>query len=168
VEDQIDVALRIGDLADSSLMALRLGAIRSRVYGSPKYLQQHNEPLTPHDLSDQQCIAFEGVQSSRSWQFSDGQQIFSVDIRPRLSVNTAEAAVDAAASGLGLTRVMSYQASNLVEQGLLKPVLEQHELPASPVHLIYLPSAIMPLKLRAFLDFATPRLRSALQSNRSK
>ncbi|EKF61680.1 LysR family transcriptional regulator [Agrobacterium albertimagni AOL15] len=168
VEDQIDLALRIGDLADSSLMALRFGAIRSRVYGSPKYLQQHNEPLTPHDLSDQQCIAFEGVQSSRSWQFSDGQQTFSVDIRPRLSVNTAEAAVDAAASGLGLTRVMSYQASNLVEQGLLKPVLEQYELPASPVHLIYLPSAIMPLKLRAFLDFATPRLRSALQSNRSE
>jgi DNA-binding transcriptional LysR family regulator len=168
VEDQIDLALRIGELADSSLMALRLGAIRSRVYGSPKYLQQRNEPLTPHDLSDQQCIAFEGVQSSRSWQFCDGQQTFSVDIRPRLSVNTAEAAVDAAASGLGLTRVMSYQASNLVEQGLLKPVLEQYELPASPVHLIYLPSAIMPLKLRAFLDFATPRLRSALQSNRSE
>ena len=168
VEDQIDLVLRIGDLADSSLMALRLGAISSRVYGSPKYLQQNNEPLTPHDLSDQQCIAFEGVQSSRSWQFSDGKQTFSVDIRPRLSVNTAEAAVDAAASGLGLTRVMSYQASNLVGQGLLMPVLEQYELPASPVHLIYLPNAILPLKLRAFLDFATPRLRSALQSNRSE
>lgn len=163
-EDHIDAALRIGELADSSLMALRLGQVRHTVYASPDYLDAHSAPLHPRDLSAHQCIAFEGVQSSQSWVFQDGKKTSSVAIRPRLSVNTAEAAVDAAASGLGLTRLMSYQASKLVDQGLLKPVLEEFELPALPVHLIYLPTGLLPLKLRTFLDFAAPRLRAALKS----
>lgn len=164
-EDHVDVALRIGELADSSLMALRLGHVRNTVYASPEYLNAHSAPLHPRDLGAHQCIAFEGVRSSRSWPFRDGKKTSSVDIRPRLSVNTAEAAVDAAASGLGLTRVMSYQARKLVDQGLLKPVLEAFELPASPVHLLYLPNGLLPLKLRTFLDFAAPRLRTALNSH---
>jgi DNA-binding transcriptional LysR family regulator len=84
-------------------------------------------------------------------------------VRPRLSVNTAEAAVDAAADGLGVTRVMSYQAKRAVEADVLIPVLEEFEQEPSPVHLVYLSQGIMPLKLRTFLDFAAPRLRAALQ-----
>lgn len=163
-DDHVDVALRIGELADSSLMALRLGRVRNTIYASPEYLNVRSAPVHPRDLSTHQCIAFEGVQSSRAWPFQDGKKVSSVDIRPRLSVNTAEAAVDAAASGLGLTRVMSYQASKLVDQGLLQPVLEEFELPASPVHLLYLPNGLLPLKLRSFLDFTAPRLREALNS----
>lgn len=162
-EDHIDVALRIGEPADSSLMAIRLGLVRHTVYASREYLHAHCAPMHPRDLSAHQCIAFEGVQSSHSWPFRDKDHTFSVEIRPRLAVNTAEAAVDAAARGLGLTRVMSYQARKSVDQGLLEPVLEQFELPAAPVHLLYLPNAILPLKLRAFLDFAAPRLRTALK-----
>ena len=162
-EDHIDVALRIGEPADSSLKAIRLGLIRATVYASPDYLKRNAEPVHPRNLAEHQCIAFEGVQSSHSWAFRDEKKIFSADIRPRLAVNTAEAAVDAAVSGLGLTRVMSYQARTAVERNLLQPVLETFELPASPVHLLYLPNGVLPLKLRAFLDFAAPQLRSALK-----
>ncbi|THV12496.1 LysR family transcriptional regulator [Rhizobium rhizophilum] len=162
-EDNIDAALRIGELADSSLMALRLGLVRNTVYASPEYLNKHPAPIRPGDLNAHQCIAFEGVQSSNAWMFRDGKKTLTIAINPRLKLNTAEAAVDAAVSGLGLTRVMSYQARSMVEQGLLEPVLEQFELPASPVQLLYLPNAILPLKLRAFLDFAAPRLRAALR-----
>lgn len=162
-EDHIDVALRIGEPADSSLIAIRLGLVRQTVYASREYLQARGEPLHPRDLSAHQCIAFEGVQSSHAWPFRDEDHTFSVEIRPRLAVNTAEAAIDATACGLGLTRVMSYQARKSVEQGLMEPVLEQFELPPVPVHLLYLPDAVLPLKLRVFLDFAGPRLRTLLK-----
>lgn len=162
-EDHIDVALRIGDLTDSGLIATRLGQVRVTVYASPDYLKQNAKPVHPIDLRQHQCIAFEGVRSASSWRFQERKNTFSVDISPRLSVNTAEAAIDAAASGLGLTQVMSYQARYLVEQGQLEPVLEQFELPAAPVQLLHLPNQILPLKVRSFLDFATPRLRAALR-----
>ncbi|MNV86681.1 LysR substrate binding domain protein [compost metagenome] len=84
-------------------------------------------------------------------------------IRTRLSVNTAEAAVDAAAAGLGITRVMAYQAKRAVDAGLLVPLLETFEPKASPVHLLHISEGLMPLKLRTFLDFATPRLRELLR-----
>ncbi len=162
VEEQIDVAVRIGELRDTSLIAARVGFVRNVVYASPDYLKRNSEPINPRDLSAHQCIAFDTLASPHAWPFRDERQIFSVAITPRLSVNTAEAAIDAAASGLGLTRVMSYQARMLVDRGLLVPVLESFELPASPVQLVYLPNSILPLKLRVFLDFAAPRLRATL------
>jgi DNA-binding transcriptional LysR family regulator len=163
VEDHIDVALRIGNLPDSNLMAIRLGAIRRTVYASPDYVARHGMAAHPRELIDHDCVSFEVMTSSRSWIFQQGKKEFSVPVRSRLSVNTAEAAVDAAVSGIGLTRVLAYQAARAVEAGLLVPVLEEFELPAPPVHLVYLPQGLVPLKLRAFLDFATPRLRAVLK-----
>ncbi len=162
-DEQIDVALRISRLAESNLIATRLGAIRTTVYANPDYLKRHPRPLHPRDLADHDCIAFEGVLSHRFWTFREGGQDISITIRTRLSVNTAEAAVDAAASGLGVTRVMSYQAKRAVEAGLLVPLLEEFEQEASPVHLVHLSQGLMPLKLRTFLDFAAPRLRTVLR-----
>lgn len=162
-DEQIDVALRISRLAESNLIATRLGAIRTTVYANPDYLKRHPRPLHPRDLDGHDCIAFEGVLSHRFWTFRDGTQDISVTIRTRLSVNTAEAAVDAAASGLGVTRVMSYQAKRAVEAGLLVPLLEEFEQEAAPVHLVHLSQGLMPLKLRTFLDFAAPRLRTVLR-----
>lgn len=161
-DEQIDVALRIGHLSDSSLVAARLGSIRTTVYGNPGYLKRHPGPRHPSDLVHHDSIAFEGMLSTRFWTFVDGDKEISVPIRTRLSVNTAEAAVDAAASGLGLTRVMAYQARQAAGAGLLVPLLEGFELQALPVHLVHLPQNLMPLKLRTFLDFATPRLRERL------
>ncbi len=162
-DEHIDVALRISDLTEGNLIATRLGSVRNVVFASPDYLQRHVAPSDPHELEGHACVAFEGVRSARSWNFRDGEKPFSVPIRPRLSVNTAEAAIDAAVAGLGITRVMSYQAKRAVEAGLLVPLLEAFEEPASPVHLVYLAQGALPLKLRAFVDFAAPRLRTILR-----
>lgn len=162
-DEHIDVALRIGELPDTNMIAIRVGQVRNVVYASPDYLRRNMPPEHPRDLDKHQCVAFEGVQSAGYWLFRDDKKAIAVPIRPRLSVNTAEAAVDAAVNGLGLTRVMSYQARKSLDQGLLVPLLEHFELPAFPVHLIYLPNGVLPLKLRVFLDFAAPRLRSALR-----
>jgi DNA-binding transcriptional LysR family regulator len=162
-DEHIDVALRISVLSENNLIATRLGTIRTCVYANPDYLRRHGQPLHPRDLENHRCIAFEGVLSNRFWTFKDTGSEITVPVWPRLSVNTAEAAVDAAADGLGVTRVMSYQAKRAVEAGLLVPLLEDFELDASPVHLVYLSQGLMPLKLRTFLDFAAPRLRAVLQ-----
>lgn len=161
-DEQIDVALRIGHLADSSLIAIRLGSIRTTVYANPDYLRRNPGASHPHDLTGHDCIAFEGVLSHRFWTFREGRRAVSTPIRPRLSVNTAEAAVDAASAGLGVTRVMAYQARHAVEAGLLLPLLEDFELEPSPVQLVHLSQGLMPRKLRTFLDFAAPRLRAVL------
>ncbi|MBR0647223.1 LysR family transcriptional regulator [Plastoroseomonas hellenica] len=162
LEEPIDMALRIGSLPDSELIATRLGEIRRVVYAAPDYLRRRGRPEHPRDLQDHACITFEGVTSARSWTFLDGKRELHVPIRSRLSVNTAEAAIDAAVSGLGITRVLSYQAAKAVADGLLVELLTAFEHAASPVQLVYLPQRPLPLKLRAFLDFAAPRLRERL------
>ena len=163
VEDHIDLALRIGNLPDSNLIATRLGAIRRTVYASPDYLARHMVPKHPRDLSAHDCITFEGMASTRSWTFIDGKHDLLVPIRSRLAVNTAEAAVDAAVAGLGITRILSYQAARAEKTGRLVPLLADFEPPPAPVHLVYPSQGLVPLKLRALIDFATPRLRATLK-----
>lgn len=162
-DDHIDVALRIGNLPDSNLIATRLGTIRRVVYASADYVARHGAPGDPRALAGHDCITFEGLMSNRTWSFVDGKGEISAPIRSRLAVNTAEAAVDAAVAGLGLTRVLSYQAARAVADGHLVPVLEAFEHPALPVQLVYLPQGHVPMKLRAFVDFAAPRLRTVLK-----
>jgi DNA-binding transcriptional LysR family regulator len=163
VDDHIDVSLRIGTMPDSNLVATRLGFIRRTVYASPDYLRSHEKPRHPNDLLAHDCVTFEGLMSTRSWTFMEGKREFAAPVRSRLIVNTAEAAIDAAVAGLGVTRVMSYQAARAVEENRLQPLLEEFELPPNPVQLVYLPQGLLPLKLRAFLDFAVPRLRAVLK-----
>ncbi|RUL99798.1 LysR family transcriptional regulator [Rhizobium chutanense] len=167
VEDHIDVALRIGNLPDSNLIAIRLGAIRRTVYASPYYLTRHATPRHPGDLSAHDCVTFEAMASKVSWTFTEGKRDLPVPIRSRLAVNTAEAAVDAAVAGLGITRVLSYQAARAEAAGLLVPLLADFESPPAPVHLVYPAQGLVPLKLRALLDFATPRLRATLNGPRA-
>ncbi|MBX4869513.1 LysR family transcriptional regulator [Rhizobium lentis] len=163
VEDHIDLALRIGNLADSNLIATRLGAIRRTVYASPDYVARHAAIRDPSNLSAHDCITFEGMASTRSWTFVEGKRELVVAIRSRLAVNTAEAAVDAAVAGLGITRVLSYQAAQAEAAGLLVPLLADFEPQPAPVHLVYPSQGLVPLKLRALIDFTTPRLRATLR-----
>ncbi|MBB3161721.1 DNA-binding transcriptional LysR family regulator [Rhizobium laguerreae] len=165
IEDHIDVALRIGNLPDSNLIATRLGAIRRTVYASPDYLTRHALPRHPGDLAGHDCVTFEGMASMLSWTFIEGKHDLAVPIRSRLAVNTAEAAVDAAVAGLGITRVLSYQAARAEMAGLLVPLLQDFEPPPAPVHLVYPAQGLVPLKLQALLDFATPRLRATLNKS---
>ncbi|MDC7743681.1 LysR substrate-binding domain-containing protein [Rhizobium binxianense] len=162
VEDHIDVALRIGNLPDSNLIATRLGAIRRTVYASPDYLLRHATFRHPGDLAVHDCITFDSMASTPTWTFPQGKRDLTVPIRSRLAVNTAEAAVDAAVAGLGITRVLSYQAARAEMAGLLVPLLQDFEPPPAPVHLVYHTHGLVPLKLRALLDFAMPRLRATL------
>jgi DNA-binding transcriptional LysR family regulator len=159
LEDHLDVAVRIGELPDSALVALGLGAIRRVVCASPGYLAEHGVPVQPRDLAHHRCITFEGIASARNWVFWNGKAPVTLPVRSRLVVNTAEASIEAAILGVGLARVLSYQIADAVEQGKLDIVLDAFEPEPWPVSLVHAGQTPLPLKLRAFLDFAAPRLR---------
>jgi len=164
-DDQIDVALRIGALPDSSLVATRVGSVRRVVCASEAYLSAHPpRPKQPGDLSSHVCISFEGLTGTKTWSFRSGRTSFAVPVKSRLVVNTAEAAVDAAIAGLGVTRVLSYQIAGAVRQRQLATILSEFEPDPVPVSLVYADHDRVPLKVRAFLDFATDRLRKTLSS----
>ncbi len=161
-EHGIDLAVRIGELPDSSLIAIRVGTIRRVVCASPAYFAARGTPKTPGDLGGHDCITFGGLASPRNWTFVVNRKPLSVAVRSRLVVNTAEAAVDAAVAGVGITRVLSYQAANALREGTLSLVLERFEPPPSPVSLVHAGQGLLPQKLRAFIDFAAPRLKMKL------
>lgn len=162
VEEHIDLAVRIGELPDSAMVAIRVGSIRRIVCASPAYLAMHGTPEKPPDLAGHNCITFEGLAAPATWSFGAGKMETTVAVRSRLQVNTAEAAIDAAIAGLGLTKVLSYQADAAVRAGALRVVLEPFEPPPWPVSLVHAGQGRLPVKLRAFLDFAAPRLKERL------
>src|SRR5262249_44927198 len=161
-EDAIDVAVRIGVLPDSSLIATRVGTIRQVVCGSPDYFAAKGTPKSPEELRHHNCVTFDGLMSPAGWKFVIGGSSVTVAIHSRLIVNTAEAAIDAAIMSVGVTRVLSYQAVNAMHAGTLALVLEEFEPEAWPVSLVYAGQGLLPLKVRAFLDFAAPRLKAHL------
>ncbi|MDX8461185.1 LysR family transcriptional regulator [Mesorhizobium humile] len=162
VEEHIDLAVRIGELPDSAMVATRVGSIRRIVCASPAYLAEHGTPAELRDLAGHNCITFEGLASLATWSFVAGRSETAIAVRSRLQVNTAEAAIDAAVAGLGLTKVLSYQADAAVRAGALRVVLEPFEPPPWPVSLVHAGQGRLPVKLRAFLDFAAPRLKERL------
>jgi len=162
MEEQIDAALRIGELPDSTLMASRVGTVRTVVCGSPAYLARRGVPARPEELAAHDCIGFEVLESRRAWVFGDGKSAMSVPVVSRLEVNTAEAAIAAAALGVGLVRVLSYQVADAVGNGALDVVLQDYESAPLPVSLVHKGQTPLPRKLRAFLDFAAPRLRARI------
>lgn len=159
MDEQIDVALRIGELPDSALKAIGVGTVRRVVCASPAYLGRHGQPGRPQDLATHNCISFEVLESKRAWVFGAGKSELSVPVLSRLAVNTAEAAIDAAVLGVGVVRVLSYQAASAIQSQALQVVLDAYEAAPFPVSLVHKGQAPMPLKLRAFLDFVGPRLR---------
>ncbi|WP_336485972.1 LysR family transcriptional regulator [Methylobacterium nigriterrae] len=160
VEDHIDVALRIGPLADSALVATRVGTVRRVVCAAPGYLARRGVPAEPEELASHDLVTFEGFPATADWRFRRGATSLSVPVRPRLAVNAAEAAVDAACAGLGITRVLFYQAADEIRSGALCVLLEAYEPEPLPVSFVHPERGLLPLKVRAFLDFAVPRMRS--------
>ena len=163
-DDHVDLAVRIGELPDSSLNATRVGSIRRVVCASPSYFAAHGTPKTPADLASHRCITFDARASADVWSFKSARAEVAVPVHSRLIVNTAEAAVDAAIAGAGITRVLSYQTEAARRAGLLKIILRDYEPAPVPVSLVYSGPKRLPLKLRAFIDFAAPRLRKRLQA----
>lgn len=162
-EAHVDAALRIGNLADSSLRSTVIGQICHVVCASPGYFAAHGVPRHPQDLAAHDCIAFDRLGDARLWRFGAGPASMAVAVRMRLSVSTADAAHDAAVAGLGITRLYSYQVAESVRAGRLVTALSTYQPPQIQAQLLHAGASLMPLKLRAFLDFAAPRLRARLQ-----
>jgi DNA-binding transcriptional LysR family regulator len=161
-DDQIDAAIRVGTLPESSLIANRLGEVRRVMCASLDYLSSNGIPTTPDDLLRHSVISFQNVAMPTTWTFeSDGSEE-RVTFRSRLSVDTIDAAIDAGLAGVGLVRAMSYQVVEYVRAGRMKVVLESFESAPLPVHLVYAQQNRLPLKLRAFIDSVVPRLRDRL------
>ena len=160
MDEHIDVAVRIGELPDSGLMATGVGKVRRVVCASPDYLARHGAPATPADLATHDCISFEVMESRRAWVFGAARSAQAVPVHSRLAVNTVDAAIAAATLGVGLVRVMSYQVMDALRNDTLRIVLEPFETRPLPVSLVHKGQTPLPLKLRAFLDFVTPRLRA--------
>jgi DNA-binding transcriptional LysR family regulator len=163
LEDHVDLALRIGALPDTGLIATSLGSIRRVLCASPDYLSRRGQPVRVEDLAAHDCVSFELLATGETWRFQvEGAEV-AVPIRPRLTVSAAEAAVDAAIAGLGVTAVLSYQVESALRAGELALILRSAEPAPLPVSFLYASQGRLPLKLRALLDFATPRLRARLQ-----
>ena len=155
LDDHIDVAVRIDHLPDSSMIATRVGFVRRVICGSPSYFAAHGIPKKPSDLERLSCVTFDVLGSVTSWSFQGkrGEGERAVSIRSRFSVNTAEAAIDAAVAGAGVTRVLSYQAARAVEEGKLQIVLRAFEPDPVPVSLIHANQDTLPLKTSQFSRF---------------
>ena len=164
VDEHVDLALRLGELPDSSLVATRVGLIREVLCASPAYLKLRGTPKEPADLLSHDCITYEGtnIMARNDWSFLVKGIPQTVAVRSRLVVNSAEAAVVAAVAGGGIARVLSYQIVEQMKARSLVQFLEGYEPASWPVNLIYPSQRQVPLKLRAFLDFAVPRLRHLL------
>lgn len=164
IDDHVDMAVRIGKLPDSSMIATPIGAMRTVTCASPALLAGLGIPQRPEDLPRFPCVAMDGPLSSLTWRFhrTRSHAALDVTIRPRLIVTTAEAAAQAAIRGVGVARLLHYQVAEAVGRGELRIVLEAYEPAPVPVHVLHLSRGQMPLKMRAFLDFAAPRLRQVL------
>jgi DNA-binding transcriptional LysR family regulator len=165
IDEGVDLALRIADLPDSSLTAIRIGGdIRRVVVAAPRYLASHPRIQEPADLAEHEIVSFTNF-GLDSWTFipAKGSAIpRTVQFAPRLTVNTVRAAAASAIAGRGLTRLYSYHVADAVRDGRLEIVLADAEYPALPVHLLAPQGRLSVPKVRAFADFAAPRLRAAL------
>lgn len=159
VDEGIDVAIRIGHLPDSGLTATRVGQVRRVICGSPIYFEKHGVPMSPSDLSRHRIIASTSAWTSLEWRFGV-QKKSTVRVNPRLYCSTNEAAISAAASGWGLTRVLSYQIAPQLEAGELRTILSDYEEEALPIHVVHPEGRHASAKVRSFIDFAVGKLRS--------
>jgi DNA-binding transcriptional LysR family regulator len=162
VEENIDVSIRIGILPDSSMIATLVGSVRLVLCASPSYFAARGCPTEPADLCNHDCITVDNVAAPRSWKFVKDSREIAAPIRSRLTVNDSEAAIEAAIAGAGITRVMSYKMEAARRAGTLVTMLEAFELEPLPVHIVYAERKPVPLKLRAFLNWVTPRIKARL------
>ena len=166
IDDQVDVAVRIGALPDSDMIATRLGAMRVVTCASPGLIARYGVPVRPTDLADLRVIALATPSPVPGWLYPAATASAAGDPprRTRLTVTKAEAAVDAARRDVGLVRLLYYQVAEAVADGSLRVVLDDYEPEPAPIHAIHVARGRMPLKLRRFLDDAVPRLRRDLQA----
>ena len=155
VEDGVDLAVRIGHLADSSLVARHVGEMRRIVVASDGYLRRRGEPDTPQAVAAHDAIQFGATSLAPEWRFNDGADEIRVICTPRFTTNSADAAIQYAEQDGGLTRVLAYQAADAVKAGRLRIVLAKFEQPPLPIHIVYPTSRLLSAKVRTFIDLVT-------------
>lgn len=160
VEEGIDIAIRIGELPDSSLRAAKVGMVRQVVVAAPRYLQEYGIPLHPSDLKSHRIVAAMGITALPDWKFYAHGKPMSARVAPRMTVTTIESAIEAVRSGWGMTRLLSYQVAPYFKQGQLKTVLSEFEPPALPIHVVHQDGRRPTAKVRAFVDLVVERLRA--------
>lgn len=157
LEEGLDVGIRIGELADSSMRAIRVGAVKRVVCAAPNYLARAGTPKHPDDLSQHTIITANGLNAGTEWKFADG---INTRVKPRLSFATNDAAIEAAITGFGITRLLSYQIAPHVADGRLETLLSDFEQPKIPIHVIHREGRYASAKIRSFVDLMVDRLRA--------
>lgn len=160
VEEGLDVAIRIGELPDSSLQAIRVGQVRRVVCAAPGYLARHGVPMEPQQLARHAVVLSRGITPGLDWKFFGDGGVVPVRVSPRLSVSSNDSAVAAAVSGVGLTRLLSYQVAPQLAAGELQIVLAGFEPPPLPIHVVHREGRHASAKVRAFVDLVVERLRA--------
>lgn len=160
MDEGLDIAIRIGNLPDSSLIAVRCGTVRQVLFASPDYLSKYGVPKHPKDLANHRLIQPLALSSSDEWTFMESGNPQSVRINPRVRMNTNDAVIEMAQNGWGISRLLSYQVAPHFSDGRLRPVLEGFELPPMPIHVVHLEGRLVSAKIRAFVDFMATRLRA--------
>jgi len=160
LEEGIDVGIRIGELPDSSMQALRVGSVRMVLCASPDYLEHNGTPQHPKELLQHSIIASSAGANTADWRFHHGKGEFTQRLQPRLNVTTNDAAITAATQGLGITRLLSYQVAPQITDHTLQPVLEDFETPPLPIHIVHREGRYSSTRVRAFIDLLAERLRA--------
>lgn len=162
LEDGLDVAIRIGDLKDSNLYAIKVGSVRRVLCASPTYLDRAGVPANPADLTQHEIIQANALEPSSHWSFYSPTDKQSIRVEPRLHCNQVGAALQAATMGLGITRLMSYQVGEELNDGTLRRLLPDYEPEPLPIHIVHLAGRNANAKVRSFIDYAVEHLKSKL------
>jgi DNA-binding transcriptional LysR family regulator len=163
IDEGMDVAVRIGTLANSSLIGTKVGSVRHVTVASPGYLRKFGNPQTPADLCDHQIVSSTRLAINSEWVFQSKGMTENIQTRPRLQVNTVSAAVESAVVGWGLTRVLSYQVADELASGSLVEILQPFEDREVPIHLLHHEGHLSSAKTRSFINYAADRLRQNLK-----
>lgn len=160
LDEGLDIGIRIGQLPDSSLRAIRVGQVRRVICASAGYLKKNGVPKKPADLAGHPLIAATAVSAGSEWTFAGGKQKIAVRVSPRILVNTNDGAIEAARDGFGLTRLLSYQVAGELAAGKLRTVLSEYEEAPLPIHVIHREGRHGSAKVRSFVDLAVEKLRA--------
>lgn len=160
LDEGADVGIRIGELPDSSMQATAVGKVRRVICAAPGYLDQHGVPLTPADLQSHTIVSASAVTPTSEWRLVENGESRIIKVRPRMTTTSNDSALAAALGGFGITRLLSYQVAEFLQEGSLKMVLGEFELPDLPVHVVHREGQHASKKARAFIDLVVERLRA--------
>ncbi len=161
MEEGFDLGIRIGELADSSMRARKIGEVRLVLVASEQYLASHGAPLTPQALKQHSLINSSSNDFSRDWLFMQENEKIKVRIQPRLTVTTNRSAIEAAKAGLGIARAVSYQVADEIRNDQLRPILEDYQSASIPIHVIHRESRLSSTKVRSFIDLLIKQFKSS-------